>query len=159
MCQPRYRDYVPPLPTPDARRLRRLPSGWAEPIVESEVEALERRSDALALALAKRGRRREADELRRRRLLLERADGLHRHASTLETLVGLYRALAVFAGEREPTADDGRVWVQSGAVGDEAPPAGHGPAFRETAALRNRAYHLLAAAIAGYAREVDSRPR
>ncbi|HXX40346.1 MAG TPA: hypothetical protein VEP50_19690 [bacterium] len=138
----------------DARRLRGLPSCWEEGIIETTVDGLQKRADALGRALAGRGRKREADELRRRVLLLDRADKLHRHAADVETLVGLYRALTVFTNEREPTITDSFASAQTG--GADAPPSCHGPAFRETAALRNRAFRLVAAALAKYARELSS---
>jgi hypothetical protein len=72
---------------------------WEQPIVESAVDALEKRAEALASALTTHGRKREADVLRRLLALLERVDDLHRHAGDLETLTRLYRALAVFAHE------------------------------------------------------------
>jgi hypothetical protein len=150
----RYRDYVPPMPSEDARRLRGLAPSWQRPIDESEVDGLQKRAGALALALRRAGRRRDADELSHRLALLERADELQRHASNLETLVGLYRALAVFAHEDE--LDDSHVWAQTGALAEEAGDA-HGPAFRELTGLRNRAFRLLSSAVATYSRELAQR--
>lgn len=156
MSHPRYREYVPPLQTSDVQRLRALPAAWEQHIVESAVDALEKRADALASALTKRGRKRQADELRRRLSLLERVDELFRHAGNLETLAGLYRALAVFADEHEAIAEESFAWAQTGALGDDASLVGHGPAFRETAALRNRAFRLVASALAKYTREINT---
>jgi hypothetical protein len=121
--------------------------------VESAVDGLKRRAGALAVALRKRNRTHEAAELTRRLELFARADDLHRHAESLDILVDLYRALAVFAEEREPTTADSIVWAQTGALDDDAPPVAHGPAFRETAALRNRAFRLVASAVARYAHQ------
>jgi hypothetical protein len=129
----------------DARRLRGLPPSWEQAVPESAIDGLKKRAESLAVALTRRGRRAEADELRRRAALLERADELHRHASSLETLVGLYRALAVFARERDPEVERLFVWAQAGM--DQPSSAGHGPAFRETAALRNRAFRWLSTAL------------
>jgi hypothetical protein len=105
MSRPRYREYVPSLPSADARSLRGLPASWEEPCVESAVDALEMRARLAVASLRKLGRAREAAELSRRLALLERADDLHRHADSLETLAGLTRALALFAepGARSPT--------------------------------------------------------
>lgn len=155
MTHSRYREYVPAMPPGDARRLRGLPASWGAPIVESAVDALERRAVAVAGALAKRGRRREADELRRAIALLERADELHRHASDVETLTGLYRALALFAHERDPVAEESFAWVQTGAVDDDGVEALHGPAFRETAILRSRAFRLVASTLAKHGTDLE----
>jgi hypothetical protein len=127
---------VPPLPAEESRRLRALPAYWECAVPESAVDATIERARAIASTLAGRGKRREADELRRRAAVLARADALHRHAADVETLVDLYRALATFAGEA-PLAL---------AAAREEP--GHGAAFRETAALRNRAFRAVAARIA-----------
>jgi hypothetical protein len=143
----RYCEFVPPMPARDALHLRGLPPSWEESIPESAVDGLKKRAETLAVALARRGRKCDADDLGRRVALLERADELHRHAADIETIVGLYRALAVFAHEvLEPAsvADTAVVWAQSGS---EHAPA-HGPAFRETAGLRNRAYRAVLAAVA-----------
>ncbi|HXX68578.1 MAG TPA: hypothetical protein VEK07_15425 [Polyangiaceae bacterium] len=138
------------------RRLRGLPSCWEQRVVESTVDSLRKRADALGRVLAKHRRKRETDDLRRRVSLLDRADELHRHAADVETLVGLYRALRVFTHEREPLAADSFTRAQIGA--EDAPSTCHGPAFRQTAALRNRAFRLVAAAIAKYAREFAGFP-
>jgi hypothetical protein len=143
-------EYVPPMPESDARHLRGLPASWQQPIAESALEGLHGRAMALASRLQRCGRKHEADELRRRAALLARADELHRHASDVETAVGLYRALSTLAGEQEHLGECGRTWAQAGAL--EEPMAAHGPAFRETAALRNRAYRSLAAAVARHVR-------
>jgi len=97
-------EYVPPMPMQNEvlRRLRGLPSCWEQRVVESTVDSLRKRADALGRVLAKHRRKRETDDLRRRVSLLDRADELHRHAADVETLVGLYRALRVFTHEREP---------------------------------------------------------
>ncbi|HXX68705.1 MAG TPA: hypothetical protein VEK07_16075 [Polyangiaceae bacterium] len=129
------------------RHLRGLPPSWEQAIAESSIDALRKRTYALAGWLERLGRGREAEELRRRVAVLERADELHRHASDIETIAGLYRALATFSGEHEPVRGQQRTWAQAGAL--EAPTSAmHGPAFRETASLRNRAYRWLAAAVA-----------
>jgi hypothetical protein len=134
----------------DAQRLRGLPTSWEQRIDESAIGAIVERAEARARALAKLGRRHEADELRRRVALLRRADELHGHASDVEALAGIYRALAVFAGE--PLQADARTWIQAG-MHDEPI---HGPAFRETAALRNRAFRAVAATLTRYTCEAFS---
>ena len=143
-------DYVPPTLGRDAQRLRALPASWEQRVDESAVGAMIERAEATASALARLGRRREADELRRRTQLLRRADELHGHAADIEALAGLYRALALLADE--PLPADARAWFQTG-MHDEPV---HGPAFRETAALRNRAFRAVASALARYAREAFS---
>jgi len=144
-------EYVPAMAEPDARHLRGLPPSWEEPIVESALDGLQRRARTLARRLERGGRKAEAAELRRRAAVLARTDELHRHASDLETLGGLYRALSTLAGENELPSDSDRTWAQAGVL-EEPMAIAHGPAFRETAALRNRAYHSLAASVARYAR-------
>ena len=147
----RYCEYVPSVPESEARHLRGLPASWEEPIEESALEGLQGRAKTLAGRLEKGGRKREADELRRRAAVLARADELHRHASDLETVAGLYRALSILAGEREVVSSYDRSWAQTGVL-QEPTGVAHGPAFRETAALRNRAYRSLAVTVARYAR-------
>jgi len=144
-------EYVPPMAEVTARPLRGLPSCWEQAIVESAVDGLRERASTMAARLERAGRKRDAQELRRRILALERADDLHRHASDVETITGLYLALSAFAREHEPIVERERAWAQAGLLDDRMSLA-HGPAFRETAALRNRAYRLVAAAIARYAR-------
>jgi hypothetical protein len=146
----RHAEYVPPPPEATARRLRGLPASWEQPILESAVEGLQKRAAALAVCLEKSGRKREADELRRRIAVLERADELHRHAGDIETLAGLYKALSTFAREDERPDEHERAWAQAGLL-EDAMTVTHGPAFRETCVLRNRAYRWLAAAVARYA--------
>jgi hypothetical protein len=74
----------------------------------------------------------------------------------VETIVGLYRALSVFAREEEPAAlRQQRAWAQAGLL-DDPMSVVHGPAFRETAALRNCAYRWLASTMARYARVIQS---
>lgn len=144
----RFSETVPSLPESDARLLRGLPSSWEEPIRESSVDGLLRRARAMAGASSAAGRAHEARELRRRISLLERADDLHAHAADVETLAQLYRALAAFVEPGAPdVADASRTWLQAGAVAG-APSSAHGPAFRETAALRSRAYRWLLAMVA-----------
>jgi hypothetical protein len=143
----RRSEYVPPMAKSESRSLRGLPASWGQPIVESTVESLQRRGFALVATLRRAGRTSEAAELRRRIALLERADELQRHASDLETVAGLYRALATFAHEQELPAEHERTWAQAGVLEDPLSVV-HGPAFRETATLRNRAYRLLAASVA-----------
>jgi hypothetical protein len=143
----RRSEYVPPMAQADARRLRGTPGHWDQQIAESAVEGLRRRAYALATSLKRAGREREAAELNRQVALLERADELHQHASDVETVAGLYRALATLAHEQVPAVEDERTWLQSGVLEGSVSGA-HGPAYRETAALRNRAYRLVAATVA-----------
>lgn len=139
--------------TEDARRLRGLPKEWERAVSESAIDGLLRRGRTLASQLSRQHRKRDAAELRRFLSLLERADELHRHASDVETLTGLYRALTAFTGEEDdPAVRQSFTWIQTGAVEGETFPAPHGPAFRETAAIRNRAFRLVAAAIARLSR-------
>jgi hypothetical protein len=140
-------EYVPPMAESDMWRLRGTPRCWEHQIAESTVEGLRRRAKALAAALKRAGHERDAAELNRQVALFERADELHRHASDVETAAGLYRALATLAHEQVQLEENERTWLQSGVL--EEPVSGaHGPAFRETAALRNRAYRLVAATVA-----------
>ncbi len=150
MSRLRFAEYVPPMAESDARLLRGLPACWEQPIVESGVEGLEERALVVAVRLESRGRKRDASELRRRIALLQRADELHRHATDVETIAGLYRALATFAHVDQRALERERVWAQAGMLEDPMCIL-HGPAFRETAALRSRAYRWLAAAIARHA--------
>lgn len=144
------------MPESEARHLRGLTRSWEQPIVESALDGLQRRAETLARKLERGGRKTEAGELRRRAAVLAHADELHRHASDLETIGGLYRALSTLAGEHVGTDCD-RTWTQAGLL--EEPIGGaHGPAFRETAALRNRAYRSLAATVAHYARSPAPSP-
>jgi hypothetical protein len=143
----RRSDYVPPLLGRDAQRLRALPPSWEQRVDESAVGAMIERAEAAVSALGRLGRRREADQLRRGAQLLRRADELYGHAADVEVLVGLYRALALFA--EEPLPSDARAWVQAGMQDEPV----HGPAFRETAALRNRAFRAVARELARCARE------
>jgi hypothetical protein len=143
---PETANCVPPMAESDARALRGTSACWEQAIVESAVDGLRRRASALAKALKSAGRKRDAAELQRRLVLFERADELHRHASDLETIAGLLRALSIFAHEHERDEHE-RAWLQAGMLEDR-PSVVHGPAFRETAALRNRAYRLLAEAVA-----------
>jgi hypothetical protein len=91
----------------------------------------------------------------RRLALLERADDLHRHADSLETLAGLTRALQLFSEPGVRMPEEERVWLQTRSPGGDEESWGHGPAFRETAALRNRALRLVAAAIAKVPGDLD----
>jgi hypothetical protein len=153
----RRSEYVPSMAESDTQCLRGTPRSWEQQIEESAVEGLRSRAYALAAALKRAGREREAAELNRLVALFERADELHRHASDVETIAGLYRALATLAHEQVPAAEHERTWQQSGVLEGSAPVA-HGPAFRETAALRNRAYRLVAATVARYGRAVALPP-
>jgi hypothetical protein len=148
----RYREYVPSLPSSDARRLHALTSSWEEPILESAIDGLARRAQAIARLLGARGNTREARELMRSLDLLLEVDALHRHADNLETIAGLYSALAILAGD-EPVLDD-RLRAQTGLAGDDCSAVGHGPAYRETAALRSRAFHLVESLLARHARRL-----
>ena len=150
----RYSDYVPPMARQDVRLLRGLPSSWEQSVGESSVEGLEKRANAMALALARRGRRRDADDLRRRVSLLQRTDELHRHASDVETIAGLYRALELFAHQCDPAVASSLTWTQAGALAADTAPLPHGPAFRETAVLRNRAFRWVVAGLARCLREL-----
>jgi hypothetical protein len=143
---------------PDARRLRGLPPFWEQSIPESALDGLRERAYALATWLESIGRKPQADELRRRATLLERADELHRHASDVETVAGLYCALSTLAGERQPAVRYNRTWLQAGML-EEPMAVMHGPAFRETAALRNRAYRWLAEGIAHYVKVAARKAR
>lgn len=153
----RYCEYVPPMPESDARHLRGLAHSWEQPIAESAPDGLQRRAKTLARRLVTSGRKAEAEELGRRAAVLARADELHRHASDLETIGGLYRALSILAGEHEVVSDSDRTWAQAGLL-EEPTVVAHGPAFRETAALRNRAYRSLAATVARYTRSPAPSP-
>lgn len=143
----RRAEFVPPMAEPDARQLRGLPVSWEQHIAESAVDGLCRRAEALAAVLEAVGRRRDATELRRRLALLQRAEELHGHAADVETIAGLYRALSALSCEQEQGGPYERTWAQTGVL-DDPISAVHGPAFRTTAALRNRAYRLVAATIA-----------
>jgi hypothetical protein len=155
----RYAERVPPMPEQDARRLRRLPADREARIVESAVDALLQRGRGTAAALRASGRTREAAALLRDVELLERADDLHSHASRLETLAQLYRALVTLAGPEGSVdlgLDESPAWLQCGALEDQTPGA-HGPAFRATAALRARAFRLALASLARARRALSSR--
>jgi len=139
------------MPEAEARHLRGLQASFEQAFEESALEGLQVRAKTLAGRLESCGRKGEADELRRRAAVLARADELHRHAFDVETIAGLYRALSTLAGEHHLASDGDRTWAQTGAL-EEPMTVAHGPAFRETAALRNRAYHSLAATVARYSR-------
>jgi hypothetical protein len=143
-------EYVPPLSASDARHLHGLPPTWDLPIAESSIDALERRARTLGRALIAAGRRREGHDLWRRVELLERVDNLHRQASTIEIAVQLCQALGAFTIDKQPKEDDAQASLQSGALSTDAGST-HGPAFSETARLRNRAYRWLQSALARYA--------
>jgi hypothetical protein len=143
----RRSEFVPPMAESDMRHLRGTPRWWEQQIPESAIEGLRRRANALETALRRTGRERDAAELCRQVALLGRADELHQHASDVETVAGLYRALAILAHEQAPAVEQERTWLQSGVLEGTASLA-HGPAFRETAALRNRAYRLVAVTVA-----------
>jgi len=151
----RSSEYLPAPAEADARLLRGLPGSWQAAVAESSIDALSKRARGLAAQLTGRGRRGEAAELLRRVSLLERMDELHRHASNLQTLAGLYVALATFSGENsgEPEQGTHRTLAQTGLLADDQTTSG--PAFRETAALRNRAFRLVASCVARYARGLD----
>ncbi len=151
MSRLRFSEYVPAPPNSDAVLLRGLPSAWERAVAESDVDALKKRAEALASLLAERGRHVAAADLRRRLAYLERADELHVHAASVEILAHLYRALSPFAHEQERPMDGSPLWLQAGALRTQ-PASGHGPAFRETAVLRNRAYRWVEQAVAQYAR-------
>jgi hypothetical protein len=102
--------------------------------------------------------------------MLERADALHNHAFRIEALAQMLRALEALRADlaemfgsksalataqaRSALDDDALVWVQAGALPSDESATEHGPAFRETAALRNRAFRFLEAAIARHVRGV-----
>jgi hypothetical protein len=154
----RFAEQVPPLPARDTKRLMGLPGSWEAPIPESAVDALVKRARVAAAAGASAPGGRGADAVRERLKrdveLLERADELHMHASRLETLAQLYRALVSLAGPEggaiDLGLDESPAWLQTGALpgalGDAGP--SHGPAFRATAALRARAFRLVASSLA-----------
>jgi hypothetical protein len=144
-------EYVPSPAEDDARLLRGLPLTWEAAIDESALDGLQKRAAVLATSLAARGCPRDAADLRRRLALVARAAALHEHAANVETLAQLYRALSAFAKPGDRPIDASRVWVQSGALA-EMPAAVHGPAFRETAALRNRAFRWVEEAVAKFSR-------
>jgi hypothetical protein len=150
----RFAEYVPSPRSDDARVLGALPCEWSQQIAESAVAAVKRRADAVARTLAASGRAREAAALRRRVDVLARADELHEHAGRVEILAQLYRALAVIAHEpSDASLEAARLWTQAGATpGITTTAAPHGPAFRETAALRNRAFRWVLAGIERAAR-------
>ena len=155
MSRLRFSEYVPATSTEALRQLRGLPAAWGQAVAETEVDALRGRAEGVSLALRRRGREREAAELRRLTSVLERTDELHRHASDLETIAGLCRALEAFAPEAEPALVEGSLaWAQLVAGTN-----GHGAAFRETALLRNRAFRLLASTLARRERELARVPR
>jgi hypothetical protein len=151
----RFSDRVPPLDEALARRLRGLPASWEDRVVETDVAALVTRGKRIVAALDAAGRTEEAARLDRTVADLERVDKLHFHAFRVETLTQLYCALVTLLG---PVADD--LWpedaptlTQSGALADAADEAAHGPAYRATRALRNRAARQLAWAMARATRE------
>jgi hypothetical protein len=155
----RFAEHIPAAPAADARRLRGLPSSWTRPIVESAIDALSRRAEGVARALSLQGNLRAAANLRRDGELLARADALHTHALRVETLAQLYRALVALSVEvaTESSAegaldDESMTWVQAGALPTADLSPAHGPAFRETASLRNCAFRCLEAAVARHAR-------
>jgi hypothetical protein len=154
----RFAEHIPPSPAEDARRLRSLPASWSRPIAESAVDAVLKRADGLAGALRSRRDVRAAAAVRRAAAVLRRADALHAQAERLETLAQLYVALLALRAdvasfgetdaEAGAPADDSIGWLQAGALPEEELSSEHGPAFRETASLRNRAFRQLEAAIA-----------
>jgi hypothetical protein len=151
----RFSEQIPPAPVADARRLRSLPPSWAQPIVESAVDGLLKRADGLAGALAVEGHARAAADLRRSADVLRRADALHTHAARVETLAQLYVALvALMEAPGEELPPDASVGLlQAGALSSGDLASAHGAAFRETAALRSRAFRQLEAAVAALARQ------
>ncbi len=157
----RSSERVPSLPAEDLRRLRGLPPSWSRPIPESAVDALLERAGGLAKALKARGDLRGAAMLERATELLRRADALCTHASRVETLVQLYRALlalrADLTAERRVEEEESTAWLQAGALGTAPLVAMHGPALRETTALRNRAFRDVEAAIARVTRAHGSK--
>lgn len=160
----RFSEYVPPASAGDVRRLRGLRSSWARPIDESSVDGLMKRAGGVVRALAARGRGGAAAELERKRALLERADALASHALRVETFAQLYRALAALHADlvsEDPGAhaleEESLTWLQAGALENAPLSSAHGPAFRETIALRNRAFRSLEAAIAHQTRALLAR--
>lgn len=154
----RFSDHVPPSLIASVRPLSGLPRSWARPIDESRIDGLLKRADGTARALSAVGELRPAAALRRTAALLERVDELHRHSSRVETLAQLYRALATLHAEvlADPIDDESISWLQAGALATSELSAAHGPAFRQTAALRNRAFRALEAAVARHARDLPS---
>ncbi len=150
MSRLRFCEYVPPPPEHDARLLRGLPPAWQQAVAESAVDALLRRGASLASRLELCGRLHEAGDLRRRLAALGWADELHLHSADVETIVHLCRALSHLA-EPDLVLETARARLQT-MPPVPGPLSGHGSAFRETAALRNRAFRWVEAAIAGFAR-------
>jgi hypothetical protein len=154
----RFSEFVPPLPLAEAQRLRGLSAAGHRSVEESQIDGVTRRAKGMAALLEARGRRHDAGELRRRVDCLERLDEWHRHASDLEIVAGLYRAMRVFASEPGPgpEAEEDAVWIQTCPLGADADAPCHGPAFRETADLRGRALRWVLSALASYEREPAS---
>jgi hypothetical protein len=154
----RFSEHVPPAPAADARSLRALPATWDGPIAESAIDGLARRAEGVAKVLRAQGKMQSVKDLRRAAELLVRWDALHARAFELETYAQTYRALVALRAELGEKAGEGATedasiaWTQAGALAGAAPPFAHGPAFRETAALRNRAFRNLEAALARHAR-------
>jgi hypothetical protein len=154
MSRLRFAEHVPSLAEVDARRLRGLPRRWGARVDESAPPALAKRANALANALTARGRGRDAAQLRRHVDLLERADELHQHASRVETLAQVYGALVALSGDATLDSEiaEAMTWAQAGALPAGESGSGHGPAFRATAELRNRAFRLVEREVARVAR-------
>jgi hypothetical protein len=156
----RLSEQIPSAPAADARCLHGLPSSWSRPIAESAVDSLMKRADAVGRTLLLRGDVRGAASLRRTTELLRRADALCTHAVCVETLVQIYRALVTLHADLAAEEPGDRVeeaespaWLQAGALATDPTSTAHGPAVRETTALRNRAFRSLEAAIARHTRE------
>ena len=155
----RFAEQIPPAPVADARCLRSLPASWERAIPESAVDGLLKRAEGCAHAREAAHDARAAAHLRRAAEMLRRADALHEQAGRLETLAQLYLALAALRADlvsvepdEEISPDASTGWLQAGALPTAELSSAHGPAFRETAALRNRAFRQLEAAIARHMR-------
>lgn len=153
----RFAEHTPSAPVADARCLRSLPPSWARPIAESAIDGLLKRADAVAAALHAVGDVRAAADLRRAASMLRRADALHLQAGRVETVAQLYVALAALradlvsdSAQEDLTTDASTGWLQAGALPTTGFSSAHGPAFRETAALRSRAFRQVEASVARY---------
>jgi hypothetical protein len=159
----RFAEQIPPASVEDARRLRTLPSSWARGIPESAVDGLLKRAEALANARRAAGDSRAAADLHHAAAMLRRADAVHAQAGRLETLAQLYLALAALradlVSDEDVLADESAGWLQAGALPTADLSSAHGPAFRETAALRNRAFRQLEAMISRHTRPPSARSR
>ena len=75
------------------------------PVEETSIDAVIKRAKGEAVVLEKCGRSRDAGELRRQVASVELLDEWHRHASDLETLAGLCRAVRAFDRQAQIVVD------------------------------------------------------